>query len=189
MTTMANPFAQMHAAYPPDGKREAYDPKRFDKFADKVPAQLAEEWRSTGFGSYGGGLVWLVPPDTPILNRRDWDFLDGTGVDVLRTAFGNVCVWQGNQFIWLNEHTGKLGRFPANPRILLNFTLTGSGFRENVLMESLFLKARSTLGDIGPDDCFGFAPLPALGGAIEEQYLIKTNLREYVALAGDVLKA
>jgi hypothetical protein len=186
---MDNSFAQMHAAYPPDGKREVYDPKRFGKFANKVPAQLADEWRSMGFGSYGRGLLWLLPPDKPVLDRRDWDFLDGTGVNVLRTAFGNVCVWQGDEFLWLNEHTGKLGRFPANPTILLNFTLTGAGFRENVLMEPLFLKAQSMLGDIGPDECYGFAPLPALGGAIEEPYLVKTDLREYVALAGHVLKA
>jgi hypothetical protein len=184
---METRFPKMHATYPPSHKREAYNPKRHDRFAEKVPPELADEWRNFGFGPYGDGLVWMTPPGKPILDRRDWDFLDGTGIDVLRTAFGNVCVWQGEQFLLLNLHTGKVGRFPANPRIVFDFTLVGADFRKDVLMEPLFLKAQAKLGKIDADECYGFAPLPALGGAISAKYLIKTKLREYVSLASQVL--
>ncbi|WP_146646772.1 T6SS immunity protein Tdi1 domain-containing protein [Labilithrix luteola] len=186
---MTTPFSQMHESYPPSAERTAYQPKRHARFAAKVPPEIAAEWNSFGFGAYGGGLVWFTPPDKPVLQRRDWDFLDGTGIEILRTAFGNVCVWQGGKFLWLNVHTGKVGTFPPIPRIMFGFTLCVGDFRKNVLMEPLFRKAKKKLGELGADEVYGFAPLPALGGAIAEEYLIKTDAREYVALAGSVLSA
>jgi len=184
---METPFPLFHAAYPPSGTREAYDPLRHDATAAKVPEALATEWRNFGFGAYGKGLLWTVAPDRPFLNTNDWPQLDGTGIEVVRTAFASVCLWHNERFLWLNVHTGKAT--PFNPRIDIMFdsTLIETNFRKSVLLEPLFQKAVGRFGNLGPDECFGFAPLPALGGAMDEEYIFKTQMREYVGLVGHVL--
>ena len=152
-----------------------------------MPAALAAEWRTFGFGGSGLGILWTPRPDEPFLDPEDWPGLDGTGIEVLRSAFADVCVWQGGRFLWLSVHSGKIATFSPNAEVVFD-AMTDKHFRKTVLLERLFAVARKRYGDLGPEDCFGFAPLPALGGAIAEQYLIKTRMREYVATAAQVLR-
>lgn len=181
------PFPLFQAAFPPAETRVAFDAAQHETWADKVPPALAAEWRSTGFGAYGGGLLWTPVPDKPILNPDDWDVLDGTGVEVLRTAFASVCLWQGGQFLWLNVHTGKVTPFYPSAEILFDAVVPEQHFRKQVLLESLYQQARVRHGALGPDECFGFAPLPGFGGATSEEYLIKTTMRGYVAMLAQML--
>lgn len=59
-------------------------------------------------------------------------------------------------------------------------------YRKNVLWESLHKKAIKKLGLLTEDECYGFAPLPALGGDYKAEYLIKTNIREYLSLLSQI---
>jgi hypothetical protein len=184
---MANtPFPVFHSAFPPSEQRIPFNPERHDALAAKVPAPLASEWREFGFGAYGAGLLWTPVPDEPFLDPEDWPALDGSCIEVLRTAFADVCLWQGNQFLWQNILSGKVTPFNPHPEIFFD-GLTEKHFRKSVLLERLFNAARKRLGDLEAGECFGFAPLPALGGDIAEDYLIKTKMREYVAIAAQVL--
>lgn len=180
-------FPQFHETFPVSGPRVAYDEAKHGGYAAKVPAQIANEWRRFGFGAYGDGLIWTTPPDTPLLDHKDWPGIDGSGVEVLRSAFASVCVWQEEKFVWLNVHTGKLAKLVGDAEILFEASLIHRNFRKDVLMEPLFGKLRKRLGDLGADECYGFAPLPALGGDSSEKSAIKTPIREYIAMASQVL--
>lgn len=46
----------------------------------------------------GAGTIRDLVPDEPFLAPEDWPALDGTGIEVLRTAFADVCLWQGAGF-------------------------------------------------------------------------------------------
>src|SRR5438552_967309 len=105
---MANTaFPLFHAEFPPGGKRVPYDPSRHDALAAKLPAALAAEWRSFGFGAYGAGLLWTPVPDEPFLDPDDWPDINGMGVEVLRTAFADVLLWQDERFLQVSIHSGK----------------------------------------------------------------------------------
>lgn len=184
---MTTPFRSFHAAFPPDEDRVPYDGSKHDALAAKVPDAVAAEWREFGFGGYGHGILWTPPPDEPFLDPDDWNGLDGTGIEVLRTAFADVCLWQGGRFLWLSVHSGKINTFSANPEVVF-LSLTKLDFQKAVLLERMLGIARKRLGDLGAAECYGFAPLPALGGAIAEQHLIKVRMREYVATAAQVLR-
>ena len=184
MTT--SQFPTFQAAFPPSTERVPYDPSRHDTLAARVPSPLAEEWRSFGFGAYGSGLLWIPVPDEPFLDPDDWPALDGTGIEVLRTAFADVCVWQGEQFLWQNVLSGNVTSFDPYVNIVFD-AMTEKTFRKSILMERLFRIARKRLGDLGSEECYGFAPLPALGGAMAEEHLIKTKMRPYLAMAAQVL--
>jgi hypothetical protein len=183
---MATKFRKFHTVFPPDPQRVNFDPAKHDAVANKVPAAVAAEWREFGFGSYGNGILWTTVPDEPFLDSEDWPGLDGTGIEVLRSAFADVCLWQGERFLWLNVLSGKVHTYSANPEIVF-LSLIEPDFRKSVLLERLLGIARTRLGGLGPTECYGFSPLPALGGAVAEQYLIKAAMREYVAIAAQAL--
>ena len=152
-----------------------------------MPDEVAAEWRNFGFGAYGGGLLWTPVPDEPLLDPDDWAALDGTGVEVLRTAFADVCVWLGAGFLWVNTLSGQTASYPPSADILFDAVVTEKHFRKSVLLEKLFISASRRLGDLGRDECFGFAPLPALGGAVAEEYVVKVRMRDYLAMVAQVL--
>src|SRR4051794_1616999 len=111
-------FPLFHSAFPPTRERDAYDPARHDTLAARVPALVAAEWRSSGFGAYGSGLLWTVVPDAPYLSPENWPALDGTGIEVLRTAFADVCLWQNGRFLWQSVYTGKATPMSSDAEIL-----------------------------------------------------------------------
>jgi hypothetical protein len=179
-------FPEFQQTFPPTGERVPYDPSRHDAFAAKVPAILAEEWRARGFGAYGEGILWIPDPGAPFLDPGDWPAVEEASVEVLRTAFGHVCLWQGGKFLWLNVYSGNAVSYGSDAEAVF-YSAKTKDFLKNVLHERLFQLANKRLGKLGAEECFGFAPLPALGGAIAAEYLIKTKMREYVSLAAQVL--
>jgi hypothetical protein len=135
-------FDSFHAAFPPSSERVPFDPKRHDALAAKVPPALAAEWREFGFGAYGSGIVWTCDPVAePFLDPDDWSPLDGTGIEVLRTAFADVCLWQQEQFILLSVHSGKSFEFGSNAELFFG-SLVHQPFRKSYLLERLFGIAR-----------------------------------------------
>src|SRR4051812_48268390 len=126
-------FPDFHREFPPAGERIAYDPARHDAIAAKVPEAVATEWRNFGFGAYGEGLLWTVVPDEPFFDPKDWAALDETAIEVLRTAFGSVFVWQKENFHWLNVHTGKATSFIPNAELLFDSALIEKNLRKDVL--------------------------------------------------------
>lgn len=179
-------FEDFYRAFPPAQDRIPFDVARHGDFAKQVPPDLADQWRKHGFGAYGSGLIWACDPSEPFVDPEDWQGIDKSAIEIFRTAFADVCFWQKNQFVFLSVHSGKLSRFGSNAEILYA-TFLPPDFRKSVLLERIFKIARKRLGELKSDECFGFAPLPALGGAISEEYLIKSKLREYIAMAAQVL--
>jgi hypothetical protein len=181
-------FELFHNVFPPGDPRVPFDPSRHAAFIDKVPPTLAAEWVAFGFGTYGSGFLWTMQPDEPVFDPEDWAALDGTGIQILRTAFGDLFIWQGGNVLWLNVLNGKATTLTSNIELLFESALIQKQFREDALLERMFNIAHKQHGKLGPDECYGFAPLPALGGAAVPENIVKVKLREYVAMAAQVVR-
>lgn len=185
---MATLFPEFHLAFPPDEGHEPYDPERHDAYAEKVPPEVLHEWREFGFGSYGQGIIWTVSPDERFLNPDQWNVLDGTGVEVLRTAFGDFGVCQGGTFIWISILTGRVEVTSIEIRNIFR-SLAQPDYRRMLLFERFFLITSKRVGPLTKDECYGFSTLPALGGAVKEKYLTKTPLGDYASIAASALRS
>lgn len=175
-------FPLFHQTYQLSGKHVPFDTKRHGDLSNKVPSALLTEWQNYGFGGFSDGLIWTSIPNKPILNVDDWTGMDKSGIEVLRTAFADVCLWQNGQFIWLNPYSGNFTELTSDVDILFESTLTRKSFRDGILLEPLFKEAIKKYGELTSEDCFGFAPLPSFGGAISKEYLVKVKMREYLSL-------
>ena len=174
-------FLSFHRSYPLSDLRTSYDPSKHGKFTAKVPSKLVSEWQNFGFGAYSDGLLWLTSPDEPVLDTSEWQGLKETAIGILRTAFGDVCLWQDDHFIWVNVLSGKTEVCDPNIEILFD-GFTDSSFRKIVLLERLFKWSCNRYGNLKSDECFGFAPIPSLGGAIAEEYIVKVKIRPYLSM-------
>ena len=175
-------FPAFHKMYPPDKPRTLFEIHKHQKYAKTVPTSLYNEWTNFGFGSYGNGLIWTVEPNENILNVDDWEILDGTCIEILRTAFGNICIFQNGYFLWLNPYTKNVTKFPIHIETLFETSLNNKYFKKNILWDTLFKQANKKLGILEADECYGFAPLPMLGGATKKEYLIKIKMRAYLEI-------
>ena len=177
-----NPFYLFHESYLPNKEFIPFDIIKHEKYISKAPEDLLTEWKEFGFRGYNNGLIWTCDPNESILSYEDWPPLDGSGFEIMRTAFGDVCTLQNNEFLWLNIYSGRTTNFDPDPDIHFNYTLINKDFRTDFLMEKLFKTALKKLGPLSVDECYGFAPIPALGGAMKKEYLIKVKMREYISI-------
>ena len=171
-----------HNAFKANKDFKPFDPKIHNKYQSQIPAGLFKEWQEYGFRGYHEGFIWTCDPEDKIIDPLEWKGVEKDGIEILRSAFGDVCIFQNNKFEWLNIYTGKFSSFNANLNIHFNFTLIRESFREEFLLEKLFKVAVEDLGLLAWDECYGFAPLPILGGAMTKNYLIKVKVKEYLSL-------
>lgn len=174
---------EFHSHFPPSGKRIAYEPGRHAVYAERVSEALAHEWLVYGYGAYSDGLLRTPEPDSPLLDPEEWSFLDGSGIEILVTAFAGVLVWQGGELFFVDPHAEVVASMGDDIDAILEFGIVDRNFRKNVLMEPIFAKVVKKLGALDADECYGFAPLPALGGSLDVEHVIKTELRSYLSMA------
>ena len=185
--TMTTPFPQFHETYEVGDRRRPYDGRRHAPYASLVPELLVREWRAHGFGEHAEGAIWTLSPDASYLDPAEWG-LHRSAIPILRTAFASHLFWCDEAFVWLNPFTGKATQLGSDPELQFEYTFVDPLFMKDMLRTALFRTARRRLGPLDEDECYGFAPLPALGGAVSAKYLMKTDMREYLSLSASVLE-
>ncbi|MDX1958312.1 MAG: DUF1851 domain-containing protein [Leptospiraceae bacterium] len=183
---MQTQFPLFHEMSAPDGNRKPYVDERHGYLVYKVPKEIFTEWKDFGFGSYDKGLVWLVDTTEPFLDLEEWEGLDGTEIEIVRLSFSDFYLWKVDSIIHLNVYTKKIRKMFGTFEDLFDSGFVSKDYRKNVLWEPLHKKAIKKLGLLSEDECYGFAPLPTLGGDYKQEYLIKTNIREYLAFLAQV---
>jgi hypothetical protein len=167
------------------GGREACEPANpatLQKHGGWVPEQLLAEWHDWGFCSYGGGLLWLVDPDSLSDVTELWFEEQPAPPCIARTAFGDLLVWDKSEgaiyvdVVYDNKH--ELG----SDFDRLGDIFSAEEFRQDLLRKALFEEARHRLGALGRDEVYAFEPAPALGGPGTIETVHKAKFREYLAL-------
>jgi hypothetical protein len=183
---MATLFPEFHLAFPPGEGHEPYDPARHDAYADRVPPEVLHEWREFGFGSYGQGIIWTVSPDERFLNPDEWPTLEGVGVELLRSALGDFLLWRDGAYLWFNIFSGWM-RHSTHEPVMMFSKLAEPESRKQLMFEKIFTQARSRLGPMTKDECYGLTNLSTFGGFLKERHLIKEPMRPYLSRAAAAL--
>ena len=153
-----------------------------DAYAGILPKQMLEYWKTYGFASFGKGLFWTTNPSKYATLIPLW--LDGTGLlerdkyaVVGRSGFGQLFLWgaKSGQCVKILCARGMIFPRDQSDRIAAGKgdALAQSFFstREKRDMDQkdddgkpLFDRALRQLGQLAPDEMYGFEPALALGG-------------------------
>lgn len=175
----------------PSVHRRHVPPSSIERFRGKLPDQLLEYWEVHGWCGYADGLFWTVDPleYEPVLNA--WiggtPFMESDAYHIIaRSAFGELFFW--------GERTGESLRiFAPGSYCLPNEAI----FKENELelglraffsvrnreendFAGIFNLALGNLGQLMPDEMYGFVPALALGGPADLNHMKKVKAVEHL---------
>jgi hypothetical protein len=151
------------------------------RHAGAVPPGLLDVWRRHGAGLVGDGFLRVVDPDHAL------SMLDGVlgmpprTVPVFTTALADVIVYIAPAFHVLRFRYGVVDPLGVDTATLFA-DLPDESFQDRVLARQPYPAAVERLGVPGPDECFGYVPLLALGGRQDPAHLDRGGLWEHLTV-------
>lgn len=165
-----------------------------EKWRAKLPDQLLAYWEEEGWCSYANGLFWTVDPDEYEDLIDEWlqdthlEELDSFHV-IARSAFGDLfaCGEKCGRSVTVICLLNTISAFgnELKPKSKKDLDLSISSFfgaseraRFDVDDESgepLFKRAVEKLGELAPDEMYGFEPAIVLGGSLKLENLVRVK--------------
>jgi hypothetical protein len=158
-----------------------------DSLPPGFPDSLCDYWRVHGFGAYAEGLIWTHPLSDFEAIIEEWV---GTrlkdAVLLVRFSFGDFVLWTRKRVFFVSVHRGYVEELPSDVSFLFDEMLCDDVFLEKFARRSLHLQCNRRLGALSTDQCFGFVPALALGGAENADAVSKVQMGEHLAFLAQV---
>lgn len=179
-------FPKFQAMHGPADDRQAVGAEIVETYRGRLPDEILTEWETTGWCSYGGGLLWLVDPSTYDGLLGDW-LPEPAGCTVfMRTAFAGLIYWDGTDANFLDVFSDDVTAIFDEMSWVFDGTLCRHEFLDDVLDRDYFVSEGPRLGRLAPDECYGYVPPPALGGSRSPDSLQRVKIREHLAFLGQL---
>jgi hypothetical protein len=174
-------FARFVEVHGPVADATPFSEERLGGRAAILPPALLRFWQDEGWGTYADGFLRMVEPAAyePVLD--DWLGLSERRATVLSSALGHLFVWAGGVAHMLDPHQGRVTKLTDDVEILFGTVLCDDDVLAG-LGRDLYVEALPRLGRPTPDECFGFVPALALGGARTAENLERVQAREHLAI-------
>ena len=194
-------FAEFIARWGEPTARVDVPNESLQTYRDKLPPLLLSYWREEGWSTYRNGLLWTVDPSAYEDVLDTW--LEDTGIDevdsfhvIARSAFGHLyaCGERTGRSVTVSCPTQAILALPRElrPKSLFDRDLSIESFfamREPASVDlegddgkPLFERARRSLGDLAPDEMYGFEPAIAAGGTMALGHLRKVQLDAHLSI-------
>lgn len=152
-----------------------------EKYASSLPPELLNVWQNYGFGTLLDGCLKIINPDEYQDLLHDTYGLSDSAIPVFATAFAGLLTWEKGRYLrFVNYQSGTFEGICAGLGFFWGDLVDGV-FNDRFLELARYREAVQTLGPLGFDECFGYAPLLALGGSREVRRLRKYKLRKHIA--------
>lgn len=151
--------------------------------AGRVPEEILEAWREHGTGYLGDdGFVRLVDPDhADAMLEGLIGFPDG-GTVVFTTGLGDVIAWVGDRWWLVKFRWGVIDITDVGATDRFLAALQTEAGLDAVVERQPYPAAVAAQGIPGPNQCFGFVPLLALGGPNTPDHLQLVGMWEHIAV-------
>ncbi len=173
----------------------------YEKFKSVLPIEILELWNTFGFSGISNGLFTLTNPDDYKYFKNEWESVnnvlalkDQEEYLVGRSAFGDLLFYvikeNGKQYFSMLNVLYNKYEVISTSRINKFFerSLNDKTFVEFYFSENLFNECLQKLGPLEFDECYGFVPLPVLGGDKSLEYAQKVKMNEYLIICAQSQK-
>lgn len=156
------------------------------KYANRVPSELIDIWQRYGFGAFMGGYLKIINPDEYAQLLSSSYFRADVAVPIMATAFGDIITWEKQRFVAIVKYRYGQSEIMISGLELFIMLLKDNSFTRRFFTLELYAQAVNQYGGLAYDECFGFAPLLALGGKESVENIKKVKLKEHIALITDI---
>jgi hypothetical protein len=155
----------------------------YTRLEGRLAPALLELAAQDGWTSYNNRAVWLWDPDDWAGVATPWHDEGAAKADlVMRTAFGEMIVWDGTFFWLVMPHEAARMRLTEWDDWLLGSTLPLPDFYFRDELPRLVERATQQVGPVGPNTMFSYVPALALGGKPGTSRIETAGAREALAL-------
>lgn len=163
-------------------KYSLFDEESALKLAKKVPDELLNLMKEEELFTFENGMFFLVNPLEYRLINQDWKLDIDECYIFLRTAFGDLFYWDGHSIKIIHVNSAVSNSLSSNMAKFFNFSLPDKRYNQGTLFGRFLKKAKTNLGKLAPDECYGFVPALPLGGKESANSLQKVKINEYLSL-------
>lgn len=181
-------FEKFERKHGPAKSCQGVTPQDLETYKGKLPDDLLSLWTESGWCSYGDGLLWTTNPAEYSEIVKEW-IKDGDSLlAFVRTAFGSLLLWDGNQTRFLDVLSGDVSNLFITMDFNFNGGLCDDNYLNAVIRQDIFREALPRLGPPARDECYAFVPALPLGGPGTADTLQKVKLREHLHLLLQLIK-
>lgn len=157
------------------------EPATIERYAPLVPPDVVQAWREHGAGYVGDGYFRFVDPARAELMLAGTGIPEGS-VALFTTALGDVVAWSKGLVLVFKYRWGVMdvGRDLGFARLAA--LVTDPGARDTTWEWQPYPEKTARDGVPEFEQCYGFVPLLALGGAPNAEQLKPAGLYEHIAL-------
>lgn len=152
----------------------------------ELPMELQRTWETIGLRSWLDGFLWLTDPRAFSAVLEVWGLDPQYGHTVARTGLGDLIIWQYDTVYLLNSRMNAILPVESDLMFFLDAYLTDNQYREKILSQPLFQQVRSLNPPLHHGSCYGFVPLPQLGGSGEPTTMQSVDIISYLTLIGQL---
>ena len=172
-----------------------------DKYTGVLPEPILEVWRRTGFGIYEHGFVQFVNPDEWTFVFDYIDLINDPVIVIGITALGDLITWEGLGMGGQGNHINVIFVNDCDDDVMSDFDTAfwlGMGLDINMKDETHkdfefyveewrsknYQKVKRVLPPLAYGQCYGYTPIPALGGKKSYKTLQIVDAKTYVDMIG-----
>jgi hypothetical protein len=161
------------------------------RYRDQLPPEVLEVWQQYGFGSFCAGYLKVVNPEDFAELLADTYQLTSSPVPppalvLFATGMGDLLIWEDGYLSIIDYRHGTTEILSKGTDFFFGDLVESNMLAEDLQWEP-YPAARERLGEPAYDECFGYVPLLALGGAETVDQLEKMKLREHIYLISQVI--
>ncbi len=148
-----------------------------------APPAIAALLLRDGLGSYAGQVLWTCDPAQWAAAAQRWLPGRARADTYLRTAFGDLFIWDGEMFWFAMVHEGLVAGSVDDDAWFLSRTLAPQGLP--MLHQGLparVARARAAVGELAADEMYAFVPALALGGSEQDSRIERVHALEHLAM-------
>ncbi|MGP1910119.1 T6SS immunity protein Tdi1 domain-containing protein [Metabacillus sp. JX24] len=152
----------------------------FEKFKDKLPAELIEVWKKHGFGLFKNGFLKTINPDEYSEIVEHSYLRHDRAIPIFTTAMGDIIVWEQNRYVYLLNYRKGYAHIVSAGLDFFFEDLEDESFMNDELMWLPYPDVVIKQGIPDYNECFGYTPLLALGGEEKAENLKIVKLKEHI---------
>ncbi len=184
-------------------KHSDVPPHLIEKYTNILPEPVLEIWRRTGFGIYEHGFVQFVNPDEYKFVFEYIDVINDPVVVIAITALGDLITWegmglggQGNHInvVFIHDRVDDVvGGTDPDFWLGKDFDINNDPDHEDYAYNTKeyrsknYHKIKNILAPLAFGQCYGYVPVPALGGKKSYKNLHIVDAKSYINMIGQAV--